>query len=109
MFLVCSWLSLKNNYIGLQELRGNLGAPLSAIVHYEKGDRSFVSCVVAKLERVNVFVGVVIEENCRASFALEFYAILLLVLHLKNFNLDIALFVHCWGSLSCFLVKVLFD
>ena len=46
-------------------------------------------CVVAQLEEVDVLVGVVVEENCRASLALEVNAEFLLIRHLKDLDLKL--------------------
>jgi len=50
--------------------------------------------VVAELEQVNVFVGVVVVQDGRACLALEVNAVLVLAGHLKDFNLHRAVLKH---------------
>ena len=50
--------------------------------------------VVAEFEQVNVFVGVVVVQDCRASLALEVDTVLVLAGHLKDFNLHCAVLKH---------------
>ena len=50
---------------------------------------SVKGCVVTQLEQVNILVSVIVEEDCGSSLALEVYAELLLVGHLKDLDLEL--------------------
>ena len=49
------------------------------------------SCVVAQIHLIDIFVGVVVEENGRASLTLEVDAILFLAGDLSDLDLDLSL------------------
>ena len=56
-------------------------------------------CVVAHFEEVNVLVGVIVEEYCGASLALEVNAKFLLTGHLEDLDLNLGAFVDGLGLL----------
>lgn len=66
-------------------------------------DISIDGCVVAQLHQVNVFVGIIVEENGRAGLALEVNTVLVLIRDLGDFNLDFGLFIdriYLWLSFN---------
>jgi len=48
----------------------------------------FVCCVIAKLKKIDVLVGIVVEENTRASLALEVNAVQFFAWHLHDLDLN---------------------
>jgi len=66
-------------------------------------DISIDGCVVAQLHQVNVFVGIIVEENGRACLALEVNTVLVLIRDLGDLDLDLGLFIdriNLWLSFN---------